>query len=264
MRKFPAVSGVFSLPTGTSQESPPVRSRSVFGSNPCVNGLVRNPSLSVAGKIAARTSGDLVGRPPLPQPFLYVMPRIGPVKFADSRLPASCFGFGLSRERRIAARAAVASQFTGDRAGIPFQPFGNLALFPTVVTHLGYDLAFFVGKMGCHRGDSVQKGKFPEEKPPYRTSPRCFHLYQFSTSLHFNFDAKPQEVERRACCPRRNIDANPQCDEQGGEESLHGCGKGSRVFVWIDCDGGTFDTPESPHDRYDLMLWSEASNRVTL
>ena len=30
---------------------------------------------------------------------------------------------------------------------------------------------------------------FPE-KPPYRTSPRCFHLYQFSTSLRFNFDAK--------------------------------------------------------------------------
>jgi len=192
MRNSPAISGVFSLPTGTSQESPPVRSGSVFGSNPCVNGLMRNLSLSVAGKIAARTSGDLVGRPPLSQPFLHVMPRFGPVKFADPWLSASRFGLGLSRQRRVAAGAAVASQFTGDRAGIPFQPFGNLALFPMVVTHLAYDLAFFVGKMGCHRGDSVQKGSFLKKNHPiepprdvftYTSSPpRCISILTPSSS----------------------------------------------------------------------------------
>jgi IS30 family transposase len=41
-----------------------------------------------------------------------------------------------------------------------------------------------------HRGDSVQKDV--SEKPPYRTSPRCFHLYQFFSSLRFNFDTAPE------------------------------------------------------------------------
>jgi hypothetical protein len=166
MRNSPAISGIFSLPTGASQISLPVRSGSVFGLNPGVNGLVRNLSPTIAGKVAARTSGDLVGRPPLSQPFLHVMPRFGPVKFANPWLPASRFGLGLSRQRRVAARAAVASQFTGDRAGIPFQPFGNLALFPLVMTHLGYDFAFVVGKMMGHRGDSVQKGSFLKKNHP--------------------------------------------------------------------------------------------------
>ena len=55
-----------------------------------------------------------------------------------------------------------------------------------VVTHLGYELALFLGKMGVPSGDSVQKGKFPEEKHPiehprdvftYTSSPpRCISI----------------------------------------------------------------------------------------
>ena len=159
-RNSPAIVGVFPLPAGAPQVATPMQAGGLFAVNPSIDRLVRKLPLSVAWEVAAGTSSDLVGRPPLPQPFLHVTPRVGLVELANPRLPASRVGLRLGRQRRVAARTAVTSQFAGNRAGVSTQPVGDLPLFSPVVVHLGYDFAFLVGKMMGHRGDSVQKGDF--------------------------------------------------------------------------------------------------------
>jgi hypothetical protein len=164
MGHSPAISGVFSLPAGAPQPTSPARSAGIFGENPGVNRLVRKLPPTVAREVVVGTPGDLIGRPQPSQPFSHISPRLWPLQLADSRpTAASRFGLRLGRQCRVAAATAIALQFPTNGAGMPLQPAGNLTLFSTVVVHLGYDFAFLVGKMMGHRGDSVQKGKFPEK-----------------------------------------------------------------------------------------------------
>ena len=105
--RFPAS---FRFQPALRKSAPPVRSGGVFGLNPGVNRLVRKLSLSIARKIAARTPGDLVGRPPLLQAFLYVMPHSGRSSLRSPRMPPP-----RKSARRFAARRRSIT-LTGTRA----------------------------------------------------------------------------------------------------------------------------------------------------
>jgi hypothetical protein len=77
----------------------------------------------------------------------------------------------------LAAKPAAADR-AGNRAFAAAEPVGDLRLHFSSSVLVGYDFTLFQGKMTCHRGDSFLNG--PSSKTPIQTSPRCFHLYQFS------------------------------------------------------------------------------------
>ena len=87
--------------------------------------------------------------------------------------------------------------FSCDKAlAAPVELASDLRLLSASAVHLGYNLTLLQSKMMGHRGESVQKGF---RKPPYRTSPRCFHLGPvFCPSLQFNYDDKRDWIDEEA------------------------------------------------------------------
>jgi polyhydroxybutyrate depolymerase len=105
-----------------------------------------------------------------------------------------CYRLAAELSDRIAAVAPVAGTMAIDtynpRRPVPVMHFHGTA--DKMVPFGGPSgrtpkfLGFLHGKLTDHRGASVRKGC--PGKPPNRTSPRCFHLYQFSAALRFNYD----------------------------------------------------------------------------
>jgi hypothetical protein len=133
----------------------PVPSGGLLDANPGVDRLVRNPPPPIAREVAARAAGDLVGQPSLRQTVGDVTPHFRPLHLGrPGALAPPPLGLPLGGDRPVAAAAAVASKFSGDRAIAVAQPVGDLRLKFSGPVHVGYDLAFFEGKTTCDRGDS--------------------------------------------------------------------------------------------------------------
>jgi hypothetical protein len=73
--------------------------------------LVMRLSAPIAGKIPARTPGDLVGRPVLPQPLADIAAQFRPLEIGRPRtLAAADIGLLLRRHCPVAVATAVAMQ----------------------------------------------------------------------------------------------------------------------------------------------------------
>ena len=158
-----------------------------LGADPCIDCLVRNPTPPIVREVVVRAARDLIGRPSPPQSFTDVASHLGPLHFRRPRAfaPASP-GLPVSGDgpnvHRIGHRHQH-PQFAGNGAFAPAEPVGDLHLHFPVLVHVGYDLAFFQGKMTSHRRDSFQLEC--SVKRPLKHPCDVFTYISFSDSVAF-------------------------------------------------------------------------------
>jgi hypothetical protein len=154
--------------------------------DPVIDCLMRDVLSPLLGMLSFEASGDLVGRPPLPEPHADVCARVWVVHLPAARpLTPSHDGLLLGLARRVGAiRRCISGQFATNCAGTSPEAARNGPVGLTSKMSLRKDFSFFHGKMRVHRWDSV-RARLPCSQLPHSNSQRCFPS---THTLHFKFD----------------------------------------------------------------------------